>query len=201
LEGSVELRNGRFVEPSWRALVDAAAALRMVPDSATIAGVFIENLCEAARRKGTPLPSAQARYTGFRFYPLREHVQLLLEASAVLFPGLPLRTALRRLGRAAPESMLQSTIGKVVLGSAKDVPEIIAALVSTYPVHIKPSRATIVEQGKNRMIVRLEQVHFFLDSHHVGVFEGALHHAGVRGSVRISVDSTTAADFLCTWDP
>jgi hypothetical protein len=40
-----------------------------------------------------------------------------------------------------------------------------------------------------------------LDSHHVGVFEGTLFHAGAKGRVRIAMRSRVAADLLLEWDP
>ena len=193
-------RDARFVEPTSRAWLDPGAALRAVPESATIAGMFIGPLAEAARQRKLPLPSARARYVPFQFYPLREHVQLLIEAAGTLFGDEPLRRALRLLGRSAPQSLLGSTVGKVVLGSASGVHQVVAAIVNTYPVHIRPSSAALLEIEAGRAVVRLEQVHFFLDSHHVGVFEGALHHAGVRGQVRIDQQDPTTAELLLTWE-
>lgn len=195
------MRDARFVEPTFRAWLDPTAAVRAVPESASIAGMFVSALAEEARSRRLPLPSARARYLPMRFYPLREHVQLLVEAAATLCGDMPLRAGLRVLGRGAPQSLLESTVGKIVLGSASGVQQVVAAIVNTYPVHIRPSFAAVLEEGDGRMVVRLEQVHFFLDSHHVGVFEGALRHAGVRGRVRIHQHSDTAADLLLTWQP
>jgi uncharacterized protein (TIGR02265 family) len=199
-QARMERSDARFAAPPWNAPIDVASALRSVPDSATIAGMFIEPLCEAARRMGKPLPSARERYTSFRFYPLREHVQLLVESGEHMFAGQPLRDALRTIGRGAHRSLLASTVGKVVLASAIDVHQVLAAMVNTYPVHIRPAQASVVEQSKGRMIIRLEQVHFFVDSHHVAVFEGALHYAGVRGQVLIESYGPAAADLLCKWE-
>ncbi|MET0342579.1 MAG: DUF2378 family protein [Polyangiales bacterium] len=190
-----------FIEPAWSAPLDAAAALRKIPEDASVAGMFLAPLSEGAKKLGTVLPSARDRYLPFQFYPMREHAKLMVEAAAVLFPKVPLRTALRKFGKLAPRSMLESTIGRVVLGSASNVEQTLAAMVRTYPLHIRPSQAELTRFTPGRAIVRLTDVYYFLDSHHVGAFEGAMYFAGKRQThVRIRVASTSAADFLIAWE-
>jgi hypothetical protein len=57
----------------------------------------------------------------------------------------------------------------------------------------------VVDSAEKRLIVSLDHVHYFLDSHHVGVFEGTLEHAGASGSVRIARRSETSALLLVEW--
>jgi uncharacterized protein (TIGR02265 family) len=189
----------RFVDPSWNAPLDGAGVVKAIPDSATIAGMFLEPLAHAMRQAGVTGQVARERYTPFRFYPLREHAKLLLEACERLYPNKPLRQALRKLGRAAPAALLSSTLGRVTLGAAQGPLEIVQALAKSYSLNLRPSLAEVREERPGRLIVRLSSVHYFLDSHHVGVFEGALQHAGVRGSVKINSHDPHTADLLCTW--
>jgi uncharacterized protein (TIGR02265 family) len=195
----VDHRFKNFVEPPWTAPVDVASVVRHVPESATISGMFLEPLAELGRLRSDPLPSARERYTQFRFYPLREHVNLLIETCARHYAALPMRQALRKLGRAAPGALVQSTIGRVMLNSASGVEECIRAMAKTYSLNVRPGTATPIEFGRGYGIVRLEDIHYFLDSHHVGSFEGVLKFAGVQGDVRICSYSATSADLLCTW--
>ncbi|MET0343542.1 MAG: DUF2378 family protein [Polyangiales bacterium] len=196
----MQIRDEGFVEPPWGAPLDAAAVLRKVPESASVAGMFLTPLSEGAKRAGAALPSARERYLPFQFYPMREHVKLMIEAAPVLFPKVPLRTALRKFGKLAPRSLLESTIGKVVLGSASNAEQTLQAMVRTYPLHIRPAQAELTELAAGRAIVRLTDVYYFLDSHHVGAFEGALHFAGKRCQVRVRAASASAADFLIVWE-
>jgi hypothetical protein len=53
---------------------------------------------------------------------------------------------------------------------------------------------------RGRSVVRLEDIHYFLDSHHVGTFEGVLNFARVEGRVSIAKRSRAAADLLLEWD-
>ncbi|MDB4974597.1 MAG: hypothetical protein JWN48_2938 [Myxococcaceae bacterium] len=195
----VNTRHRNFVEPPWQAALELPAVLRAIPESATISGMFMEPLAEHARRLGKPLPSARERYVPFRFYPLREHAQLLSEMCTKHYGAMPLRQALRKLGRAAPSALAASTIGKVMLSTANGVEDMIRALIKTYPLNLRPGKLDVIEFGPNSVTVRLEEVYYFLDSHHVGSFEGIMRFAGKEGTVRICSYSSTSADFLCTW--
>lgn len=197
----MEIRDQDFVDPPWTTKLDHAAVLRRVPENATVAGLFVSALADEAKRRGTPLPSARDRYVSFQFYPLRELVPILLEACATFHPRRSTRIALRKLGHQAVPSLLASTLGRIVLASKDDVTMVLAGLIKTYPINLRPSSAALLSSSRGRAVVRLEQVHYFLDSHHVGIFEGALRFAGKREtSVRICEHSTTAADLLCSWE-
>ncbi|HVU04655.1 MAG TPA: DUF2378 family protein [Polyangiaceae bacterium] len=188
-----------FLVPSFSAPVDADAALRDIPESATISGMFLLPLAQEARRLGKPLPSARERYVPFQFYPLREHAKLLLETCRLLYPDRPARQALRKLGRGAPKALVASTLGKVVLGSVEGPHDVIAAMAKAYPLNARPSQVTVLESSRGRSVVRLEEVHYFLDSHHVGAFEGVLNFAGVKGRVLFARRGRAAGDLLLEW--
>jgi uncharacterized protein (TIGR02265 family) len=188
-----------FQDPPWDAPLDTEEALRRMPPSATISGMFLNALVLDAEKRGYHLPSAGDRYVPFRFYPLEEHGRLLLETCHARFSDMPVRQALRKLGRGAPQALLSSTLGKVVLGSVEGVHAIVRAMVSAYPLNTKPCDVSVLEHADEYMIVRLDQIHYFLDSHHVGTFEGVLRFAGVSGKVRIRSYTPTRADFLLEW--
>lgn len=191
--------SAEFVEPPWHAPLDTAAALRLIPETATISGMFLDPLAQQAKKLGVRLPSARDRYVSYKFYPLREHAQLLIETCEQLHSGRPLRQALRKLGRGAPRALLGSTLGKVVLGTAEGVESALRAMAKAYPLNARPCQVEVLEAAKGRAVVRLEEVTWFLDSHHVGTFEGVLRFAGVRGAVKIRARGPTSADLLCTW--
>jgi uncharacterized protein (TIGR02265 family) len=190
---------GVFVEPPWDAPLDAEEEIARVPEDATISGMFLAPLAIEAKRQGVTLPSARDRYVPFKFYPLREHCRLLVETCERLFGDRSLRQGLRKLGRGAPAALVASTLGKVVLASAEGVEQVVTAMARAYPLNARPSRVTVVETTSGRAIVRLEDVHYFVDSHHVGTFEGALKFAGVAGRVLIASRSKACADMLLEW--
>jgi uncharacterized protein (TIGR02265 family) len=189
----------QFLEPSWTAPLDTASAIQALPANTTLSGMFFVAVVAAAHAANVTLPSAQARYLPFRFYPLRDFARLLVEAAPALYPDEPIRQALRKMGRVAPDNLLASTVGKVVLGPAQGIHAILATISQTYPINLRPSHAELLESGEHFAVVRLTDVHYFLDCHHVGILEGVLRYAGQRGSVRIRPMGPGAMDYLCTW--
>jgi uncharacterized protein (TIGR02265 family) len=193
----------QFEEPSWTAPLDTLSAIQAMPAETTLSGMFFEATALAARQanaaQGRALSSPPARYLAFRFYPARDFMRLLVEAAPVLFPDDPIRIALRKMGRAAPHNLLSSTVGKVVLGPAEGVHAILDTISQTYPINLRPSQGGVIERGERFAVVRLSDVHYFLDCHHVGVLEGTLRYAGVRGTVRIRPMGRGAMDYLCSW--
>ena len=96
----------RFQQPSWTAPFDRARALAAIPEVATISGMFPQALVDGAAKRGLTLASARDKYVPFKFYPLKEHAQMLLEAADLFHPGEPLRQALRAMGTHGPRALL-----------------------------------------------------------------------------------------------
>jgi uncharacterized protein (TIGR02265 family) len=188
-----------FVEPPWANPLDAARVLQQIPTGATIAGMFFLALLEGAQRRQVELPFPRERYLPFGFYPISEFAPLLVAAAERFYPELPLRQGLRRIGTSGPVAFLGSTLGKVTLGASEGAHAMVAAIAKTYAINVKPSRCDITETNERSIIVRVEGVPYFLDSHHVGVFEGTLHYAGVQGTVLIQSYSDSAADLKLSW--
>jgi uncharacterized protein (TIGR02265 family) len=191
-----------FVDPPWEAPLDAERALALIPPDAKIAGMFFAFLVAAAKERNFVLKTAtRDRYLPFNFYPVSELARLVLEAVPLLFPGRPLRHALRILGRRAPDAFLSSTLGKVTLGSTEEVHSAIAAIANAYELNLRPSRVMVLAKGATWATVRLEKVYYFLDSHHVGTFEGVLKYSGVEGTVKLASRGAASGDLLLTWEP
>ncbi|MEO6601544.1 MAG: DUF2378 family protein [Polyangiaceae bacterium] len=189
----------RFVDPPWESELDVARALSVIAPGSTIAGMFFIAAVEGAQRRGVTLPGARERYLPFGFYPISEFAPLLIAAAERFYPERSLRQGLRAIGQKAPVVFTESVLGKVTLGSASGVRACIEAIAKTYPINIRPSQCTVSEVTPKSCVVSLREVHHFLDSHHVGVFEGTLQHAGAIGSVRIARRSDVAADLLLEW--
>lgn len=190
---------GRFVEPPWQAPLDAEREIRAMPDDARVRGLLIIPMLMEVKRRGVTRAPPRERYVAFNLYPLREHARVLVDTCGDLFPDRTLRQGLRKLGRSAPTAFGATTLGKVTLGSALGVQAIVEAFAKGYELNMQPGRAAVVECTTRSMIVSLDEVHHFVDSHHVGAFEGALAYAGVRGTVKIAPRGSTAADLLLEW--
>ena len=188
-----------FDEPPWKAPLDAARTIAAIPPTAMIAGMFFLALIEGAERRQVELTFPRARYLKFGFYPVKEFAPLLVEAARKFHPQLPLREGVRRIGTVGPAALLQSTLGKVTLGATEGVLAAVTAIAKTYSIYVRPSRCHVTRPVPGAMVVSLDDVPHFLDSHHVGVFEGALQYAGAQGGVRIHRRGERSADLLLSW--
>jgi len=188
-----------FNDPPWTAPIDVPRTLSLISADSMIAGMFFLGVLEGAKRRGVALPVPRERYLPFGFYPVAEFVPLLVSAAGVFHPTLSLRHALRAIGAAGPAVLAKSVLGKVTLGSAIGVHAVIDAVANTYAVNIRPSRCAVTQKTAQSCVVSLDNVQYFLDSHHVGVFEGTMTHAGVNGRVRIASRSEFCAELLLEW--
>jgi len=195
----MSLPDSAFTELDWNAPLDTKRALAAIPATATIAGMFFLALADGAERRQVALELPRPRYLPFGFYPTSEFAPLLLEAATLFYPQASVRQGLRRIGTAAPGAFLGSTLGRVTLGVSEGVQATVSAIAKTYGINTRPCRCSVTEAGTRRIVVSLDDVHYFFDSHHVGVFEGTLEHAGVDGSVRLHRRSETAGDLLLEW--
>jgi uncharacterized protein (TIGR02265 family) len=190
-----------FSDPPWDEALDPETVISSVPANARIAGMFFIALAAGAQRRGCTLPSARERYVQFTFYPVAELARLLVEAAERFYPNLSLRQALRALGASGPEAFLASTLGKVTLGSSEGAHAAVAAVANNYKRIIQPSRVAILDSGPNWVIVGMEMVPYFLDSNHVGIFEGTIRYAGVDDvSAQIASRSSSSAELLLSWN-
>jgi uncharacterized protein (TIGR02265 family) len=189
----------RFVEPPWGEPLDAERELLAMPESVRVRGLLIAPMIAETKRQGITRAAPRDRYVTFNWYPLREHARILIDYCHDVYPDLPIRSALRKVGRASHAAFGGTTLGKVTLGTAEGVFDVVTAFAKAYELSMEPGKASVVEQGQKHMVVHLEEIHHFLDSHHVGAFEGALKRAGLRGRVTIAMHAPASADFLLEW--
>jgi uncharacterized protein (TIGR02265 family) len=190
---------GDFVAPDWNAPLDVAAYLDSTPRSACVKGMFPAAVAEGARSRGLTLPSARERYLPFADIPVTEFAMLLVEAAQSFLPDAPLRGALRELGRSAYPVFVQSVVGRVVLSTAADMPSTLAAAAKAYVVALPACQVDVAETSTKRAIVTLRNIYYFLDSHHIGVFEGFARSCGIRVKTRIRMRTPFEGDFELTW--
>jgi uncharacterized protein (TIGR02265 family) len=192
--------HSEFYAPPWDAPLDVNAELDAVPQGTTIKGMFLLPMVLEAQRRGIRLESARDRYLPFADYPLVEHGRLLVESARAFYPKLTTRRGLRKLGHAGLRAFAKSTIGKVVWAAVDGVDAAMDAAVKTYAIAIPAGRLTIVERSPGLARVRLTGgVHYFLDSNHVGNFEGVLRACNVQGTVAVRLEPPAEGELLLTW--
>jgi uncharacterized protein (TIGR02265 family) len=194
-----------YAEPAWDAPLDGQTYLRACPTSATIKGMFTGAIVAEARRRGVTLAAATAdKYHGFLDYPLVDHLRLVLEASPIFWPDMSLRQSLRKMGRAAVNTFLTTTIGRAVLGgftSPEAVPHAMNALVRAYSISMsRPTpQFSVREVADTSCIVRVTDFWIFNDSHQIGIFEGVCRVCGVHADVTLWSEGLSSAEFRIAW--
>lgn len=179
--------------------LDVAQALSAIPEYAVAKGYLIRAVVRAAERFDAILPSARPHYVPFDDYPLREHARLMCEASGVIYRDLPLREGLRRIGWYTPQAFAQTLLGRLRLAGISDVLSVIDAIAAGYEASLSHGRVTVENWSNGYAELRLADVYHFLDSHHVGVFEGCVRHVRGEGSVRIVQSDASTAQLIVRW--
>lgn len=189
-----------LLPPDWDAPLAVDDYVRATPKGAKIKGLFVEAVAEACRAKGLPLATARERYLAFNDYPLVEHLRVLADGAAALFPDRSLRRGLRSIGRSAYSTLVQSTFGKVVFGGgAVEMRPSIDAILRAYAVTMPSGKIDIIDSTPSSVTLRMTAIYTFLDSHHVGIFEGLAYACGVHAEVRVRLASLVAGDVRVTW--
>ena len=194
-----------YVVPSWEEPLDPDAYLKAMPPGALIKGLFTGAVLAEAKRRGVILHGAAEKYLPFLDYSLVEHNKIIVEAAHAFWPDAPLRLGLRRIGRAAVQSLLVTTFGKAVLGGLTQpdtVGRALFALSRSYATTLsKPTPvAEVVETGETSAILRLRDAWVFQDCQQVGIIEGLCRACGTRGDIRVAMDGPANAEFMCTWE-
>ena len=188
-----------FYEPVWDAPLDVEAEVRALAAGATIKGLFIQPMVEEAARRHATLRGARERYLPFVDYPLVEHLRVMVEAAHAFSPSLTTRRGLRRLGRAAPLAVANTVVGKVLWSAVTDVASGLELAARIYAITAPSSRVVVLENKPGHARVRLEGTHCFLDSNHVGTWEGVMHACHVKGTVGVRIEPRGAAEFALAW--
>jgi uncharacterized protein (TIGR02265 family) len=189
----------RFVEPDWMAPIDLDAYVAGIPEGAIVKGVFPSAVADAARRKGKRLTYARERYHAFGDVPLREYVPMLAECATALYPELPLRGGLRKLGRASLDAIARSTIGRILMTNLLDVTTSLAAVGKAVAITTPGASISVSEIGPNRAVVKMSRIYTFFDSHHVGILEKVASAANVHVRARISAQGPYDGEIELLW--
>jgi uncharacterized protein (TIGR02265 family) len=188
-----------FVEPDWKAPVDVAAAVNAAPTNETVKGYLLQAVLEEAKKAGKAWPG-RAKYVGFKDYSIREHVETIAMGARVIYPELPIREGLRRLGRRAYPALLESLVGKVVFGAlGRDLESALKIVSRGYQISATKGSAQLLDVGSNHALIKIWDIWTWPDAYHVGIFEGALTIYDKVGRIRVRLVQPTEAELQINW--
>jgi uncharacterized protein (TIGR02265 family) len=194
-----------YVAPAWDAPLDVEAYTAAMPPGALIKGLFPAAALAEAKKRNLVLKNAADKYLPFLDYSLVHHNRLIVEAAGAFWPELPLRSGLRKIGRAAVQSLLVTTFGKTVLAGLTQ-PETVArallALSRSFGTTLsKPAPVSeLVETGERSAVLRMRDAWIFLDCQQIGIIEGLCKACGMRAEVSLVMDGPSTAEFTCRWE-
>ena len=183
-----------FHAPDWDAPLDVGERIRAVPPEATVKGMFIEApVAVVQQRSGQRI--GREEYIPFKDYPVAEHNQVLAACAMAGYPDVPIREGLRRLGRDALRTFLDSLAGRVVFAAAgRNFDAALGLVARSYGITGPVGSATVVERSPDDAIIQLRRCFNFPDCYHVGVFEAAMEHFREPGEVLVRVLSICDVD-------
>jgi uncharacterized protein (TIGR02265 family) len=128
-------------------------------------------------------------------------MRLMLDATRVLYPQASPREGMIALGRLAFPTLVSTTVGKVIFSVAgSSWVRALNLVTKAYEVSIKPGTASVQALTEASARIELREIWNFGDSYQVGVFEGAMKHFGVQGSVRpVRVGRRCDVDLIVQW--
>jgi uncharacterized protein (TIGR02265 family) len=194
-----------YDRPSWDAPLDAESYVRAIPPGALIKGFYAATVAAEAKRRGIKLAHASDKYLPFLDYSLANHNRLLVETARAFWPDVPLRQGLRKIGRAAVQSLLETTFGKALLGGLTQPETVGRALLAfgrAYTTTLsKPTPVVeVIETGERSAIFRLRDAWVFHDSQQIGIIEGLCRACGAQADVRFAMDGPASGEFACSWE-
>jgi serine/threonine-protein kinase len=187
-------------DPDFLAPVDVSAHLELLPGDAACKGLFFADLIRLGVRSRTVEElHAQAgltprRYVAFRDYPMADNLRLTVAVAHAAYPGLPLGQALRRLGQSAFDAVLDSHIGRTILGVlGRNVEALVLASPKIYRLLLNFGEVSVEKRTDGILVMRARRFPAFLETYQVGLIEGALRHCGAQGRFRIALESLAEA--------
>lgn len=188
-----------FAEPDFSSSLDVQEHVALASRDATVKGAFLRGALRVAEeRRGEP-PELPTAVKPFRNYSAGLAAEVLAACAEHAFPHVSLREALRRVGRTAYPTLVESSVGKVLLALTDMRWETALELVSRAYAVAGTARVT-VKLGDREALVQLRNLWTFADSYHVGVFEGAMDAFRVDGpEIGVRVLSPCDVDLRLRW--
>lgn len=187
-----------FRSPDWRAPLDLRERLSQIPSTATVRGLFFNDLF--AQFPKAQVHAKRPRYLTFSNYPFSEWCQVLTEAALSCFPGCTPREGVRRIGRRALPALHESHAGRVLFAMAGNDP-LSTLRVSSKAFALAQSMGSCwvnsIEPGV--AVMQIREAWDYPDAYYVGVYEGVFEVFKLQGEVDVCVHSMTDVDLRLRW--
>lgn len=193
--------NVEFRSPDFAAPLDVDEAIRAAPAEATVKGMFLQAALDDVRAAGLTLPTTES-YKPFKDYPVTEFCRVLADCARLLHPDVPLREAMRRMGRRAFPTFKETLLGRVLFGVlGNHLTAVLRSSARWLELSQSHGRLVVQDIDDGHAVLKFSNVYTFLDSYHVGLIEGTMAACQARGTVEVHLDSPWAGELLVRWVP
>jgi uncharacterized protein (TIGR02265 family) len=183
---------------NFSAPMDEEAMLRTARP-VMVKGLALRSFVKEAEAQGKPLPG-DPTYLAFKDYPFRESLQLSFRVARLLYPALPLPEALRRLGRRAYGSFLDSMVGRAMFGlPGMRIEHLMKLSPRAYAVLLSSCEVKLVSVTSDSALFSFRNFPIDLNAYEIGVFEGGFIARNIKCEVHLKNLSFGDADLFCTW--
>jgi uncharacterized protein (TIGR02265 family) len=181
------------------AYLEHVERIQHAPESGVVRGLYFLDLLRAAPHIAAP----RKRYIAFSNYPMREFMQMVVNAARAAHPAAAPQEAIRRLGFGVYDVFANSLSGSALLSVAqRDFIRVLDLAPRGYELSVEPCKVTIEAEGHNgRALVQLRELWTFPEAYHVGLWQGMLAALGIEGTVTHEVLSPSAVDLQIKWIP
>jgi uncharacterized protein (TIGR02265 family) len=182
-----------FRKPDFTLPLDLDDRLTQVPADARTKGIIFSSALKKVKAKsGASL--GRGSYSTFTDYPVRELLEVLVEAVGILYPEVPPREGLRRLGQRVFTDLRESTAGTFLFSVAgRDIFGAIKLVSRAFDLFSSASgRAEAIDE--HNILVELRDSWTFPEAYQVGVMEGAMQWFGAEGEVLVRPRSICDVD-------
>lgn len=182
-----------------RELRELLEHIDQTPRDHIVKGMYVGGILDTL--KAHKVSHQRASVQAFKDYPLRDYMELLLDAALTLYPRQGAAEGLRNLGRLAIPTFANSIVGSVVMGTVGRSWEFgLKCVAKGYEVSLRPGKCTVVSLGSGRVTVQLRSVWNFGTSYQVGVIEGLMEWCQVSGSITPTALSRCDVDLNVDWE-
>ena len=164
-----------------------------------VPGAVLRAVVDSARKRSVTVPGARLKYHPFSDIPMREYIPVLVAASCGIYPTLPVREALRKLGRGSRAAFQQSLIGRIVLANFTDLRQNLAVFGKALSIATPSARVVVQDVGEGRAVVRLSNIYTFIDSHCIGILEKVAGASKLHVESRVHLTSPYDGEIELTW--
>jgi hypothetical protein len=172
--------------------------IRHTPPTCEANGMHATNLIELLRSHDV-VPPSELSPKRHRFFPMREHMQLLVLAAVSLYPDQPAGEGLRRLGWTVIPTYARSPAGSGMMKLACNWETTLRMLAAGYHVGQRPGTARVTSARRGYARLELRQIWSFGETYHRGVVEGLLRWCKIECSTRAHKLSRSNTDIDIVW--